>query len=92
MSTELPHSPDIISHMPKKVEKNPDTSTVRASAWLYHNIDLLEDNPIRRELNRVVAVSLLSNFRQNPALWRDCGWLNHWDVRKDITFSEYLNS
>ena len=61
-------------------------------AWLHRNINLLEDDPTRRELNRVVAVSLSGNFRQNPALWRDCGWLNCWDVRKDGTFFEYLNS
>lgn len=61
-------------------------------AWLNRNIDRMEDDPTRQELNRVVAVSLLSNFRQNPALWRDCRWLNRWDVRKDSTFSEYLNS
>ena len=62
------------------------------SGWLNRNIDLLEHNPTRRDLNGVVAVSLLSKFRQNPALWYDCGWLNCWDVRKDSTFSEYLNS
>ena len=61
-------------------------------AWLNRNIDLLEDDSTCRELNHVVAVSLLSSFRQNPALWRDCGWLNCWDIRKDSTFSEYLNS
>ena len=52
----------------------------------------MEENPTCRELNRVVAVSLSGNFRQNLALWRDCRWLNRWDVRKDSTFSEYLNS
>lgn len=61
-------------------------------AWLNRNIDRLEDDPTCRELNRVVAVSLLSSFRQDPVLWRDCGWLNCWDVRKDGTFSEYLKS
>lgn len=60
--------------------------------WLNRNIGLMEDAPTRRELNRVVAVSLSGNFRQNPALWRDCRWLNRWDVRKDGTFGEYLNS
>ena len=61
-------------------------------AWLNRNIDLMENNSTCRELNRIVAVSLLSSFRETPALWRDCGWLNCWDVRKDSTFSEYLNS
>ena len=61
-------------------------------AWFIRNIDLLEKNSTCRELNRSVAVSLLSSFSQNPALWRDCAWLNRWDVRKDSTFSEYLNS
>ncbi len=61
-------------------------------AWFNRNIDRLEEDPTRRELNRVVAVSLLSSFRENPALWRDCGWLNRWDARKDSTLSEYLNS
>lgn len=60
--------------------------------WLNGNIDRLEKNSTCRELNRIVAVSLQSSFRKNPALWRDCGWLNRWDIRKDSTFSEYLNS
>ena len=60
--------------------------------WINRNIDLLEKNSTCRELNRIVAVSLLCSFRENPALWRDCGWLNCWDVRKDRSFSEYLNS
>ena len=77
----------------EEVEKKcPMPSRSKLPGWLKRNIDLLENNPTRRELNRVVAVSLLSNFRQHPALWSDCGWLNCWDVRKDITFSEYLNS
>ena len=77
----------------EQVEKKcPILSRSDLPGWLHGNIDLLEDNPTRRELNGVVAVSLLSSFRQNPALWRDCRWLNRWDVRKDSTFSEYLNS
>ena len=77
----------------EKVEKKyPLPSKSDLSGWLNRNIDLLEHNSTCRDLNRVVAVSLLSNFRQNPALWRDCRWLNRWDVRKDSTFSEYLNS
>lgn len=61
-------------------------------AWLNRNIDLLEKKPTCRELNRVVAVLLHNSFSLNPVLWRDCSWLNRWDVRKDSTFSEYLNS
>ena len=45
-------------------------------AWLNRHIDLLEDDSTSRQLNRIVALSLLGSFSQNPALWRDCGWLN----------------
>lgn len=77
----------------EKVErKTPIPPQSDLPAWLNGNIDLMEDDATRRELNRVVAVSLSDSFRQNPPLWRDCGWLNRWDVRKDSTFSEYLNS
>ncbi len=77
----------------EKVErKTPIPPQTDLPAWLISNIDLLEKNSTCRELNRIVAVSLLRSFRGNPALWRDCGWLNRWDVRKDSTFSEYLNS
>ncbi len=77
----------------EKVErKTPIPPQSDLPAWLIWNIDLLEKNSTCRELNRIVAVSLLGSFRENPALWRDCGWLNRWDVRKDRTFSEYLNS
>ena len=76
-----------------KVErKTPIPPQSDLPAWLDRNIDLLEKNSTCRQLNRVVAVSLQSSFSQNPVLWRDCGWLNRWDVRMDSTFSEYLNS
>lgn len=76
----------------KVARKTPIAPQPHLPVWLARNIDLLEDDPYCRELNRIMAVSLLSSFSQNPALWRDCGWLNRWDVRKDGTFSEYLNS
>ncbi len=60
--------------------------------WLDANIEAMEANSLRRELNAVVAVALLDRFRDEPSLWGDCGWLNHWDARMDRTFSEYLDS
>ena len=60
--------------------------------WFAGNIGELEANARKRELNGVVAVSLLDRFRDDPSLWRDCGWLNHWDPRSDATFSGYLDS
>ncbi len=60
--------------------------------WFAGNIGDLRADPYRRELNGVVAVSLLDRFRDDPSLWRDCGWLNHWDPRSDATFSDYLDS
>ena len=60
--------------------------------WLAANIETLERDPLRRELNSAVAIALLDRFRDEPSLWSDCGWLNHWDARMDATFSDYLNS
>ena len=60
--------------------------------WLTNNIGAMEANPIRRELNGVVAVALLDRFQCNPFLWRDCGVLNLWNAGVDVTFSDYLNS
>ncbi len=60
--------------------------------WFAANIGILEAAPCKRNLNGVVAVSLLDRFRDDPSLWRDCGWLNHWDPRADATFSDYLDS
>lgn len=60
--------------------------------WLAANIEVLETDPLRRELNGAVAIALLDRFRDEPSLWGDCGWLNHWDARMDATFSDYLES
>lgn len=60
--------------------------------WLTENIDALEADPIKRDLNGVVAVALLNQFRNDPVLWRDCGALNLWDPTSDATFSDYLDS
>lgn len=60
--------------------------------WLAANIEAMEADSIRRELNGVVAIALLDRFRDEPSLWGDCIWLNHWDPRKDATFSNYLES
>lgn len=80
------------SHAEEIEKKTPIPLQSYLPAWLNRKIHLMEDHPTSRQLNRIVAVSLLGSFRQNPALWSDCGWLNCWDVRKDSTFSEYLNS
>lgn len=60
--------------------------------WLAENINAMEEDSCRRELNGAVAVALLDWFRDEPSLWGDCGWLNHWDARMDATFSDYLES
>ena len=60
--------------------------------WLAGNIETLEADPSRRDLNVVIAVALLEPFRRDPALWRDCGALNRWDPSADTTFSDYLDS
>lgn len=60
--------------------------------WLAGSIESLEADPCRRDLNGVAAVSLLGRFRENPSLWRDCGYLNRWDPRVDVTFADYLDS
>ena len=70
-------------------------SAVRESdlpEWLTTNIERMETDPCVRELNRVVAVSLLDRFRKDPSLWRDCALLNQWDPRADATFADYLDS
>ncbi len=60
--------------------------------WFIRNIGVLEADPYKRDLNGVVAVSLLGRFRNEPSLWRDCGWLSHWDPHLDATFPDYLDS
>ena len=64
----------------------------RLRDWLAMNIDLMEADPCKRDLNGVVAVSLLRRFRRDPSLWRDCGSLNRWDPSVDATFADYLDS
>lgn len=62
------------------------------SGWLAENIPILETSPEERELSGVVAVALLDCFREDPSLWSECGWLNHWDPEGDETFPDYLDS
>ena len=77
----------------KDIETKYTTSPGRdLSDWLAKNIQTLEKCPLRRELNGVVAVALLDRFRDEPSLWRDCGWLNYWDPSADATFFDYLES
>ena len=60
--------------------------------WLAENISTLETSSARREPSGVVAVALLDRFREDPSLWSECGWLNHWDPEGDKTFPDYLDS
>lgn len=60
--------------------------------WLAENIRTLEECPDRRDLNGVMAVALLDRFRDEPSLWYDCSWLNHWNPSANATFSDYLDS
>ena len=41
---------------------------------------------------RALAVALLGRFLEDPSLWRDCGWLNGWDVTANSTFESYLEA
>ena len=62
------------------------------SGWLAENISVLETSPAESKLNGVVAAALLDRFREDPSLWGECGWLNHWDPEGDETFPDYLDS
>ena len=62
------------------------------SGWLAENIRTLEECPVRSKLNGMMAVALLDRFRDEPSLWCDCSWLNHWNPSSDATFSDYLDS
>ena len=72
--------------------RNPAVPGRHLPEWLAAHIATLEADPYRRDLNGVVAVSLLDRFREDPSLWRDCGWLNRWDPRADAAFTDYLDS
>ena len=60
--------------------------------WLEESMEALQASATNRTLNGVVAVSLLDRFRDDPDLWRDCAVLNEWDVGRDPTFREFLDS
>lgn len=60
--------------------------------WLYDSLPDLEKRSINRNLNRVVAVALLDDFLADDSLWRDCGFLNLWDVKIDLTFADHIDS
>ena len=60
--------------------------------FLTENIETLEADPFRRDLNGAVAVALLDYFLRDPTLWRDCLSLNQWNPSADSTLSDYLES
>ena len=72
--------------------KHSISSNKNISEWFAENISILETSPVQRELNGVVAAALLDCFRKDPSLWRECGWLNHWDPGRDETLPDYLDS
>ena len=70
---------------------SPDTSEL--PQWIEANVQTLEKcSTERRDLNGVIAVTVLRYFQNDPLLWWDCTWLNQWDANNDRTFSEYLDS
>ena len=66
--------------------------TDRLSAWLSEHLPKLEENPIDRDLNLVVATAMLESFLADDSLWRDCGVLNLWDAASDPSFADHLLS
>ena len=72
--------------------KYPRICSGDSQKWLSENIDSLEAYPYERKLNGTIAVLLLDRFIEDPSLWRDCGWLDHWDPSANVTFREYLDS
>ena len=72
--------------------KYPRICSGDSQKWLSENIDSLEAYPYERKLNGTIAVLLLDRFLEDPSLWRDCGWLDHWDPSANETFRDYLDS
>ena len=68
------------------------SSSEDISGWLSENIHTLETSSEERELNGVVAIALLDCFREDHSLWKECGWLNHWDPKENEAFPDYLDS
>lgn len=60
--------------------------------WFRDHCEELESHPYNRNLNGVMAIALLSEFRTKSSLWRDCTALNSWDANQDEEFRAYLNS
>ena len=53
----------------------------------------LEAYSVRAQTQRYDSrLLLLDRFLEDPSLWRDCGWLDHWDPSANETFRDYLNS
>ena len=72
--------------------KYPRICSGGSQKWLSENIDSLEAYPYERKLNGTIAVLLLDRFLEDSSLWRDCGWLDHWDPSANETFRDYLDS
>ncbi len=64
----------------------------RLPEWFMGAVPKLEANPYERDLCGTVAVALLDSFQADPALWRDCVHLNHWNPDADPAFATYLRS
>ena len=86
------YAPNFKSYAEDTAAKYPRVCSGDSQKWLSKNIDFLEANSCERKLNGTLAVLLLDRFLRDPSLWRDCGWLNHWDSGVNATFREYLDS
>ncbi len=60
--------------------------------WLHGHMGDLVADPYIRESNRTVAIALLPQFLEDPALWRDCAVLNLWNAGTNTSFSDYLGA
>ena len=93
---EIPQALDFAPHYTAYADEitsgYPRPSDDDCAGWLTENIATMEADPMRRDLNGLVAVTLLDHFRDNPGLWHDCVALNNWNPSDDATFSDYISS
>ena len=58
--------------------------------WYQRNEPELRKNGTNRDKNQVAAAALLPLLEKNPKAWQAVSYLNQWDAKKELSFSEYI--
>lgn len=85
-----PYAPELTKYAAQRIEKFRPAEPFVLSDWYVENADALAAHAENRDLNTVVAVTLLPMFEAAPEHWQALQYLNDGKPAAPQTFAEYL--